>query len=94
MHLDFVKDDFILLGCDGLFDTLTNEEITDFVNNRMTEMFIGTQDTQKVAEELIQHALETNKAKKNESDNLSVVIIPLTRAILRPEHWNQGASGH
>lgn len=94
MHLDFVKDDFVLLGCDGLFDCLTNEEIIDFVNNRMTEMFIGSQDTQKVAEELIQYALATNKSRRNESDNLSVIIVPLTRAILRPEYSNQGTSGH
>ena len=89
-----MKDDFILLGCDGLFDCLSNEEIIDFVNTRMTEMFIGSQDTQKVAEELIQHALATNKAKKNESDNLSVIIVPLTRAILRSDISAASITGH
>lgn len=64
------------------------------MNNRMNEMFIGSQDTQKVAEEFIQHVLGVNKARRNESDNLSVIIVPLTRAILRPEHATQGASGH
>lgn len=87
IHLDFVKDDFIILGCDGLFDHLDNQEIVDFVNNRMGDMMIGSQDTQKVADELAQYALKASRerAKDHKSDNISVVIVPLTRAVLKAE---------
>jgi serine/threonine protein phosphatase PrpC len=82
-----VKDDFVILGCDGLWDHCSNQEVVDFVNNRMSDMVIGSQDTQKVADELIQYALKASreKAKDCKSDNISLIIIPLTRAILKPE---------
>lgn len=87
VHLDFVKDDFIVVGCDGLWDHLSNQEVVDFVNTRMSDMVIGSQDTQKVADELVLHALKTSreKSKDGKSDNISLIIIPLTRAVLKPE---------
>lgn len=85
IHLDFVTDDFILIGSDGIFDSLGNQEITDFVNERLSNMYIGSQDAQKVAEELIAHAYKANISRDfKESDNLSVIIVPLTRGILKP----------
>lgn len=86
IHLDFVKDDFIVLGCDGLFESLNNQEIVDFVYNQMVAMPIGCQDTQKVAEDLVIHALNTNKERSKEgSDNITAIIVPLTRGILRSD---------
>lgn len=86
IQLDFVTDEFILLACDGLFEVLTNQQVVDFVNNRMAEMPIGDQDTQKVAEELVQYAFEQNKRVTDQSDNISCIIVPLTRAILKSDH--------
>lgn len=86
-HLEFVKDDFIILGCDGLFDHLDNQEIVDFVHSKMSDMVIGSQDTQKVADELVQFALKASreKAKDGKSDNISVIIVPLTRAVIKAD---------
>lgn len=86
IHLDFTKDDFVLLACDGLFETMNNEEVIDFVNSSMSEMSVGCQDAQRVAEDLVQHAMKLNVETKHESDNISVIIIPLTRGILRSDY--------
>ena len=84
--MDFIKDDFVLIGSDGIFEVLSNQELADFVNSRFTEMAIGSQDAQRVAEELIQQVYQLNIARDiKESDNLTAVIIPLTRAILRSD---------
>lgn len=82
-----MKDDFIIIGCDGLWDHISNQEVVDFINNRMSDMVIGSQDTQKVADELVNYALKANRerAKDCKSDNISLIIIPLTRAILKPD---------
>jgi len=52
----------------------------------MTDMSIGAQDCQKVAEDLVQLAVKKNIENKKESDNVSVVIVQLTRGIVRSEH--------
>ena len=80
-HIDWSQDEFIVIGCDGLYDNLTNEEIIDFVHDAMTEHEIGQQDTQKIVADLVQHAKKTNFAQTNNSDNISAILIPLTRGI-------------
>jgi serine/threonine protein phosphatase PrpC len=86
LHLDFTKDDFIVLACDGLFETLSNSEVVAFIYDSMTDMSIGAQDCQKVAEDLVQLAVKKNIESKKESDNVSVIIVQLTRGIVRAEH--------
>lgn len=86
IHLDFTKDDFVVLACDGLFETLSNSEVVSFIYDSMTDMSIGAQDCQKVAEDLVQLAVKKNIESKKESDNVSVVIVQLSRGIVRSEH--------
>lgn len=82
-----MTDDFIVLGCDGLYDHLTNEEIITFVDKKMSAMQIGEQDTGRVAEELVQFAKKTNLDKTDGArcDNISAIVVPLTRGILPQE---------
>lgn len=83
IQLDYLKDDFVVLGCDGLYDNLSNQEIVDFVHDKMSQMPIAEQDTQKVAEDLVAYAKATNLQKKMESDNISAIIIPITRGVTK-----------
>lgn len=48
------ENDLILLGSDGLFDNLTNEEILDVVNRHWTHSYI--KDMNRLASELASSA--------------------------------------
>jgi len=60
------NDKFIVIGCDGLWDVLSNQEVIDFVLFLMKK----TKDLKKIAKKLVNHALE-----KGSQDNITVIII-------------------
>jgi len=57
-------DKFIVLGCDGLWDVLSNEDVHNFVNNNYNDT--------DLARKLAQHAI-----KNGSMDNVSVIIVKL-----------------
>lgn len=79
--LDFVTDDFIVIGSDGLFATLTSQQVIDFVYDKLAEMPITCQDPQKVAEELVLFSVERNRAQGADVGNVSALIICLNRGV-------------
>ncbi len=58
------SDDFILLGCDGLYDCLTNKEIGEFIYNNYKDP--------KLCKKLAKYAID-----KGSKDNISIIIIYL-----------------
>ncbi|OQS00569.1 protein phosphatase 2C [Achlya hypogyna] len=58
-------DEFIVLGCDGLFDVMTPDELVTYVRPRL-----ALQGVQKTCEDLLQHALRLGS-----TDNVSAVIV-------------------
>lgn len=60
-------DQFLLLGCDGLFDVFTPEDVVDFVRSNMLEH----RDAQKCCQNLTYAAIR----KRNSRDNVSVILI-------------------
>jgi serine/threonine protein phosphatase PrpC len=64
------KDSFLLLGCDGLFDVLTKEEIVAFVTAELNQHG----DVQKCATAITHEAIRM----RNSRDNVSVIIIVLS----------------
>lgn len=79
--IDYTKDEFVVIGCDGLYDNLTNQQIIDFVHDGLSAMPIGNQDSQKVMGDLVQYAKTVNIEKTNNCDNISAILIPLTRGV-------------
>lgn len=59
-------DEFIVLACDGIWDVMTNEELCDFVRNRMQL----TMDLTAVCNQVVDTCLY-----KGSRDNMSIVII-------------------
>lgn len=80
-RIDYTQDEFVIVACDGLYDNLTNQEIVDFVHERLSAMPIGSQDVMKVTGELVQYAKGVNIERTNNCDNISVILIPLTRGV-------------
>lgn len=64
-------DQFLLLACDGLFDVFTEEEVVEFVKEKLEE----TGDPQKCCEALTDDAINN----RNSRDNVSVILIILNK---------------
>ncbi len=67
------NDKFLILGCDGLYDNMTNQEIVDYIctyyyddNYRFTN-----NENKNIAEELANYAINEKKTQ----DNVSIIII-------------------
>jgi len=61
---------------------MSNQEIIDFTHERLASTPIGAQDSIKVVKELVKHSERQSNLKFQKSDNISAVLIPLTRGII------------
>jgi serine/threonine protein phosphatase PrpC len=59
-------DDFLLIACDGLWDVMSHDQAVEFCSQRLRE----TDDPQRVAEELVEKALEDGSF-----DNISALLV-------------------
>jgi len=62
-------DEFLVLACDGLWDVLSNEQVSNFVRKAL---FADNLPAQKVSEMLVREALNNNTR-----DNVSTLIVRL-----------------
>lgn len=60
------KDEFIVLACDGIWDVMTNEELCDFIRDRM----LLTDDLKSVCNSVVDTCLS-----KGSRDNMSIIIV-------------------
>jgi protein phosphatase 2C len=68
------KDKFIIMGCDGVWDVLSNQDAVDFVLYAMDTLDVNskctTRSNKNIANLLGEHAIA-----KGSQDNISVLII-------------------
>ena len=82
MHkIDYTQDEFLVVACDGLFDAMTNQEVVEFVHDRLSKQPIAEQETSSVVKELVKFAEKKSIKDLKSSDNISAILIPLTRGI-------------
>ncbi|XP_013395511.1 protein phosphatase 1B [Lingula anatina] len=60
------KDEFLVLACDGVWDVMSNEDLYEFVKNRMQV----TDDLQSICNQVVDTCLY-----KGSRDNMSIVIV-------------------
>lgn len=73
-----IKDDkFIILGCDGLWDVLSNQDIVDFVIKELWNIKELKDYTNK-SDKNIAYKLGEYAISKGSMDNISIIIIFLT----------------
>lgn len=77
MTIDPLKDHFVLLASDGLFDRFTSEECVSIVKDKLQAMPLMEQDPQQVARELVNEAVY----KRLITDNITVILATLNRGI-------------
>lgn len=65
-HLIAPEDEFLLLGCDGLWDVFPSQRAVEFARGRLREH----NDVSRLAQELVQEAL-----RMHTSDNVTVIAV-------------------
>jgi protein phosphatase 1G len=66
------EDDFMVLACDGIWDVLDNQEVVDFIHERLDE-----KKPDEIASELLDHCLASDprESKGKGCDNMTCCII-------------------
>lgn len=85
-HLMTDLDEFVVLACDGIWDCLTDQQVIDFIRNKLCEeMSLGA-----ICEALMDYCLSDSAlSRKNHGigcDNMTVVIVAFLRK-KTPEQW-------
>ncbi|EPY26311.1 protein phosphatase [Strigomonas culicis] len=70
-------DEFIILGCDGIWDVLSNEKCCDFVREHLlsVESLGEGMDIAQVCECLLDECLSTTNTVREGTDNMTVVLV-------------------
>jgi len=74
---DLIQGDLVVLACDGIFDVLSNDELIEFIRQRL-----GKMPLEKISEECMDHCLADDpKASFGiGADNMTLMIIQLLDA--------------
>ena len=67
------SDKFIIIGCDGLWDVMSNQDVTNFILNKINEIKIS--NMYRNSENNIAFLLAEYAIKKGSTDNISIIII-------------------
>merc|ERR1712178_254697 len=69
------KDEFIVMACDGIWDVMTSQEVTDFVRQRLRKGLAPGE----VAKQLLHKCLSPNPKQTNGlgTDNMTCIIVVL-----------------
>ena len=73
VHVRHIKDEFIILGCDGIWDVLSSDDVIKLVQTLYSE---GENNEKLIAEELIDESFA-----KGSKDNISVIVVRLPGAV-------------
>lgn len=65
-NYEITSEKFIVLGCDGVWDVLSNQDVVDFVLFELKR----TKNLKKICKKLTQYALD-----KGSQDNITVIIV-------------------
>ena len=72
-------DEFMIIGCDGIWDVMSNEEAVGFVRRQLMQY----NDPQRCATEVINQALRLHT-----SDNITVIVVCFPSRIEPPKPWH------
>jgi serine/threonine protein phosphatase PrpC len=67
------SDKFLVLGCDGLWDVFSNQEVTEYILNEMKNEY--KHDQHKSTKNNIANKIANDAINKGSTDNISVMIL-------------------
>ncbi|XP_071727847.1 probable protein phosphatase 2C 49 [Rutidosis leptorrhynchoides] len=78
-HMDLSEDDeFMIIGCDGIWDVMSNEEAVGIVRREL----LKNNEPQRCAMEIVNQALG-----RHAIDNLTAIVVCFTSHIEPPKAW-------
>lgn len=79
------EDEFLLLGCDGLFDVFGSQEAVDFVHARLSAMPVNEQDPRRAVQDIVHEAIHERRSR----DNVTALLVTFKRALHPRRTGNQ-----
>ncbi|OMJ81129.1 hypothetical protein SteCoe_18494 [Stentor coeruleus] len=76
-ELNPMIDEFIVLGCDGMYEAYTNQELILCIRDRLKRMRITEQDPSRVIKDIVTGAVHSRKT----ADNVTGIIVTLCAGI-------------
>lgn len=76
--IDFKSDEFVLIGCDGLFEAFSNQDAVKSVRNRLKRMKATEQDPARVVKDLVTEAVHMRRTL----DNVSAILVTLSAGVV------------
>ncbi|KEP60501.1 UNVERIFIED_CONTAM: protein phosphatase 2C domain-containing protein [Hammondia hammondi] len=74
VHRDAAKDEFLIIGCDGIWELLSSQEVVDFIRKRIEE----TPDLSQILQDLLDSLLSPNPAVfEYGCDNMTAILVDL-----------------
>ena len=67
------KIDFVVMGCDGIWETLSAQDICRIANQRLTEN--KSQSLSSICEELLDKLVAKDTTEGTGCDNMSLILI-------------------
>ncbi|CAD8119499.1 unnamed protein product [Paramecium sonneborni] len=73
------QDKFILMGCDGVFETLNHQELLKHVNSTLGQSQVTESLLEKAAEDLLDQLLAPDTSQGTGCDNMTTIIVYLKK---------------
>ncbi|KFH01758.1 protein phosphatase 2C domain-containing protein [Toxoplasma gondii VAND] len=74
VHRDAARDEFLIIGCDGIWELLSSQEVVDFIRKRIEE----TPDLSQILQDLLDSLLSPNPAVfEYGCDNMTAILVDL-----------------
>lgn len=74
--LDPTRDDFILLSTDGIFQSMSINEVTDFIEERYNKL-----EAEESPNKILSSIIENCKIISPDSDNMAVILIIIRKGL-------------
>ncbi|CAD8085270.1 unnamed protein product [Paramecium primaurelia] len=72
-----LNDQFLLMGCDGIFETLSHQDLIKFINQKLDDQPVTPYILGKVAEDILDHLIAPDISTGIGCDNMTTIIIYL-----------------
>jgi len=76
------QDEFLFLGCDGIFDVFTSQEAVDFLHGRLSSMPSNEQDPNRVVQDIVHEAIHQRRSR----DNVTAMLVTFKRTLSPRPH--------
>ena len=67
------NDDFVIMGCDGIWECITNTGISDYIYDK--ENNVSELNLEKILEELFERNIAKSEEEENGCDNMTAILI-------------------